>query len=122
MRKRVPLETREIIQNGRCPKVFQMSTRFLRTGVTYHTLHKIGSKSFIEVCMQQKRHIVGDNELKYLHHRIDSTFHARGKLEMFALVAVFLTSGVYGKILLSTLELIPINITATDGRVRNIAL
>ena len=72
--------------------------------------------------MQQKRHIVGDNELQYLHHRIDSTFHARGKLEMFALVAVFLTSGVYGKILLSTLELIPINITATDGRVRNIAL
>ena len=41
---------------------------------------------------------------------------------MFALVAVFLTSGVYGKILLSALELIPINITATDGRVRNIAL
>ena len=70
MWKRVPLETREIIQNGRCPKVFQMSTRFLRTGVTYHTLHKIGSKSFIEVCMQQKRHIVGDNELKYLHRRI----------------------------------------------------
>ena len=50
--------------------ISKISTRFLRTRVTYHTLHKIGSKSFIEVCMQQKRHIVGDNELKYLHRRI----------------------------------------------------
>ena len=75
--------------------------------------------------MQQKRHIVGDNELKYLYRRIVvGILHVSRsrKARNVRSLAVFLTSGIYGKILLSTLELIPINTTATDGRVRNIAL